>query len=145
MEHLDLAFTNLDDIAQLVDKYGGVQSLLMMDLRDAYGKKRLSSAIRSEISAALAERGIAHFPQELPNSQDDMVRLFNVTSQVGKLIQVVLTCGDSEDEQCRQLASSPRRMCDVAENKSNREETVSGQASSARWVLAYQRWASRRV
>lgn len=98
-------YDNLDEIAQAVAESGGLMTMRMSQLRDAHKAGRLGIHVRSGISSALAERGVGHYPEELPGDQFDYVRLFKLGSPVAELIKSVMTMGPEEDEKLRQFAA----------------------------------------
>ncbi len=100
----DPTYSNLDEVAQAVTNHGGLMTMRMSQLRDAHGAGRLGIHVRTGISAALAERGIGHYPPELPGDQIDDVRLYKLGSPAAELIQSVTTLGADEDEKLRQFA-----------------------------------------
>ncbi len=97
-------YRDLDQVAHTVAEHGGLLTMRMSQLRDAHGAGRLGVHVRSGISAALAERGIGHYPPELPADQIDDVRLFKLGSPAADLIQSVMNLGPEEDEKLRQFA-----------------------------------------
>ncbi len=98
------AYRDIDDVAQAVVDHGGLVTMRMSQLRDAHGAGRLGVHVRSGISAALAERGIGHYPEDLPADQIDDVRLYKLGSPAAELIEAVMKLGAEEDEKLRQFA-----------------------------------------
>lgn len=98
-------FKKLEDLPEILDQNAGVMSVNMVDLRNAIGAGRLGIHVRREISEDLQELRIGHVPEELPDSQWDVIRLYDVDSEAGKLIQAVLTVGEKGDRRIRQTAT----------------------------------------
>ena len=69
----------------------------MEQLREAHGAGRLGVHVRGEISRQLAGLGVGHVPQELPNFQHELVRLYKRGTPIGQLVEVVLTPGEQHD------------------------------------------------
>jgi len=97
---------SLDELPGLVESGGGVLSLPMVYLRDAYGAGRLGVHVRSNISEALRGLGLAHMPAELPDSQWQEVRIYRVGSKAGKLIEAVMEIGERGDGVIREATSA---------------------------------------
>src|SRR2546423_1034557 len=93
---------SLDDLPGLIDANGGVVSLPMVYLRDAYGAGRLGVHVRSNISQALRGLGLAHMPPELPDSQWQEVRIYRAGSSAGRLIEAVASVGEKGDAAIRE-------------------------------------------
>lgn len=53
----------------------------MFALREAYGAGRLGVHVRRNISDELSGLGLGHFPAELPDDQEKLVRLFKLGSR----------------------------------------------------------------
>jgi hypothetical protein len=93
---------DIEAVRQAVDDAGGVLTVKVGALRDAYGAGRLGVHVRSGISRALQGAGLGHYPSDLPDWQDQPVRLFKLGSRVADLIDAVLQPGDAHDEELRQ-------------------------------------------
>jgi hypothetical protein len=94
----------LETIKDKVEAEGGVASLLMGDVRDAYGAGRLGVHVRSGISKALLGMGLGHFPTDLPDSQYARVRIYKLGSSVADVIEAVLNPGEAGDARLRETA-----------------------------------------
>src|SRR5436309_13278625 len=90
------------DIRAAVEAAGGVLTLRAGDLRDAYGGGRLSSGVRAGISRDLLGLGLGHYPQELPDWQDNPVRVYKLGSPIADLIDAVLEPSVGHDDELRQ-------------------------------------------
>lgn len=86
-----------EEIKDQVEKSGNVLTVTMEQLREAYGAGRLGVHVREEISQMLAGIGLGHVPQELPNYQHELVRLYKRGTPVGQIIEVVLTPSEQHD------------------------------------------------
>ncbi len=97
-------FANLEAVRDAVVANGDVLTVLMGDLRDAYGSGKLGVHVRAGISKGLKGVGLGHFPEELPEYQDRAVRLFRMGTPIADLIDAVLTPGAQHDEELRSAA-----------------------------------------
>lgn len=100
-----MGFKNLDEVAKAVDAAGGVRTVFMGDLRDAYGNEKLGKWVRQGISKQLHARGIGHYPEELPEYQELSARLYRLGSPAGDLIHAVVTMGADADDDIRSAVS----------------------------------------
>lgn len=87
-----------DDIKNNVENNGDVLTVTMEELRGALGVAKLGVHVRKEISRSLVGMGLGHIPQELPNSQYELVRLYKRGTDVGEWIETVLTTGEQNDK-----------------------------------------------
>ena len=87
----------IEEIKDQVEKNGNLLTVTMEQLREAHGAGRLGVHVRDEISQILAGMGLGHVPQELPNYQHELVRLYKRGTPVGQLIEVVLSPGEQHD------------------------------------------------
>jgi len=92
----------LADVRTSVEAAGGAVTFRAGDLRDAFGGGRLSSGVRAGISRGLLGLGLGHYPKELPDWQDDLVRIYKLGSPIADLIDAVLEPGAAHDEELRQ-------------------------------------------
>lgn len=104
-------FTSMDEIGQAVDNKGGVLSLSMSSLRDASGKGRLGINVLHGIQENLRGLGLGHYPRELPNNQNEIVRLYRYGNPLAELIEAVFTPGEENDELLRRR--SEQKEADV--------------------------------
>lgn len=89
-----------DALAEEVRSNGGVITVEASRLREAQGAGRLTQRINEEISEALRRRGLGHvpfWPEDLPTSQYQNVRVYDATSALGKIIEAAHTPGEDED------------------------------------------------
>ena len=92
-------------VKQDVEEAGGVLTIEMERLRDAYGVERLGTNVRDNIAKELAGMGIGHLPRKLPAYQEDEVRLYRLGSAIADLIEAVLKPSVSGDELLRSTVS----------------------------------------
>lgn len=91
-------FSTMDEVGQAVDDNGGVLSLYMSSLRDAAGKGRIGTNVLRGIQENLRGLGLGHYPRELPNNQNAMVRLYRYGNPLAELIEAAFTPGKENDE-----------------------------------------------
>ena len=90
-------------IKQDVENNGNVLTVTMEILRDATGKGKLGIYVRQEISSSLAGIGLGFIPSTLPTNQHEQVRLYKRGTQVGDLIEAMLTPGQQNDAKLSSL------------------------------------------
>lgn len=98
-------YQDLQEIKNRVEAEGGVATFKMLDVRDAHGAGRLGVHVRSSISKSLLGMGLGHFPPELPDWQEDQVRIYKLGSPAADLIGAVLKPGSEGDELIRSAIS----------------------------------------
>ena len=119
-----MRYDSLEQIKEAVADHGGVLTLNMGELRDAYGADRLGSHIREGIEGEFGELGLAHRPRRLTNCQEDTVRLYLPKSPVGKLLEAASRRGESSDNVLRRLANGEaerklRQMTELLSSNGN--------------------------
>lgn len=77
----------------------------MRELKEANGNRPLKPLVRKSISEALMRIGIGHIPKELPNNQDQLVRLYKLGTSVAELIESVVTPSEDNDRKVRDRIS----------------------------------------
>lgn len=108
---MDTDFDSLEELRDQVEKNGGVVTVRMEEVRDAYQAGRLGVHVRSNISKRLRGLGLGHFPLEaddgepMPYRQSAPVRIYKLGSPVADLIDAVLDPGDEHDEELREAAT----------------------------------------
>jgi len=83
-----------------VQQAGGVQTVYASELRDAIGAGRLTQGVNSKISDELRAQGLGHVPhdpEDLPTSQWELVRLYDLGSAVGKVVLAAQLPGEAND------------------------------------------------
>lgn len=96
----------IQDIARQVDENGGVLSISMGSLREAYGKGRLGKHVLAAIQKELASNGLGHTPAELPSYQEVEVRVFRLGSPVHDVIKAAAEPGARNDQRLREAANA---------------------------------------
>ena len=96
------------EIKSAVESNGNIKTFPLGDLRDATGKDKLGVHVRSEISSTLAGMGLGHVPQELPNYQHELVRVYKRGTSLGDVIERILTPGESNDITLRESFSDDK-------------------------------------
>lgn len=100
----DEEFESIGGLRTSVEQAGNVKTVRMWSLRDAYGAGRLGVHVRTNISKALRGHGLGHYPPELPEYQEDFVRIYTLGSTAGELIEAVLHLSDEADDVIRDRA-----------------------------------------
>ncbi|HEV2943685.1 MAG TPA: hypothetical protein VGX26_01035 [Solirubrobacteraceae bacterium] len=98
----ELSFETLDELRELVEQNDDVLSVPMWMVRDAYGAERLKVHVRSGIHEALLGLGLAHIPREIPDNQNDVIRVYKSGTQTARLIAAVRSVGDEKDQVIRE-------------------------------------------
>ncbi len=96
-------FGSLADIQNEVERNGGVLTVSMQELRDAFGAGRLGRHVVTGISEELLKLGLGHFPQKLPASQDAEVRIYKQGGTIARIIDAVLRPSSSSDDVLRDV------------------------------------------
>lgn len=92
---------NYDVLAEAVDDSDNLLTIQMDILRDIHGAGRLGKHVRENISDELRSNGLGHYPEELPSSQYNSVRIYRLGSPAGRLIEAVTEPGADNDETIR--------------------------------------------
>ncbi len=93
---------DFDALGNQADAQGGAVTVPAETLRDAHGAGRLGVHVRSNISRELQSRGLAHYPDPLPDAQGAPVRVYRQGSDAARLIGAVLNPSTQSDEIIRQ-------------------------------------------
>lgn len=99
-------YDSLDDLKDAIEKNEGLLSVLMKDVRDAYGAQRLGNQVVENIADSLAGKGIGHYPDYLPQDQEAWVRLFKLGSSAAHILRAANVPGPEGDELVRKLLAS---------------------------------------
>jgi hypothetical protein len=94
------------DLAQRITARGGVLNIEMMQLREIHGAGKLGVHVAQNISDKLHSLGMGHQPEELPQQQSELVRIYIRGSPVGKLIAAALTIDDNSNRILREAANN---------------------------------------
>ena len=96
-------FKTFDEVKSALEDRDGILTVTMQELRDAHGVGRLGVHVRTAIRRNLANRGIGHFPNELPVYQHERVRLYTLGSQFADYIEDLNELSPEADERLREL------------------------------------------
>lgn len=101
-----IEFDTYKELSRIVDQHEGIVTCQMWALRDTHGVGRLGPHVVASISEQLAKLGLAHYPEQLPLSQWEAVRIYRVGTPVGGIIKAVLSRDpdDGSDEKLRSIA-----------------------------------------
>jgi hypothetical protein len=96
--------TGFAALLEKIDAHEGIFSFSMEDVRNAYGSERLGVNVRAGITQKLKRLGIGHYPRNLPEYQDQAVRLFRLGSPIEELINAALRISRGNDAILRKAA-----------------------------------------
>lgn len=91
-------FKSLSELQGAVKTAGGVLTVQVSAVRNAFGAQRLGAQVRASISANLKVLGLSHTPQEIPDRQTKAIRIYEEGSLVGRVIEAAMQPGPQEDE-----------------------------------------------
>lgn len=106
-----MKFASMDELKQAVENNGGLLTVTMEDVRDAYGSARLGPfvlntlQVLNSVHESLEVLGLGHLPLELPNTHTELVRLYKKDGAAGQLINAVLNLSKENDELIRQKSA----------------------------------------
>ena len=100
-------YNDFDEIKTALDSSGCILSLKMEELRDAHGVNRLGIHVLNAIHDNLQGKGIGHLPADLPQYQEEFVRLYSLGSPFANLL------GDLKDYS----KESDRRLIELSTNE----------------------------
>ena len=98
-----VTYNSFSDVKSAVEGHDGILTVTMQELRDAHGVGRLGVHVRTAIRRNLANRGIGHFPNELPEYQHERVRLYTLGSQFADCLEDLNELSPEADERLREL------------------------------------------
>ncbi len=110
-----MSYGSLEELRDAVQEHAGVLTVLVAEIRDAYGAERLGSRVRDEIIGKLKSLALMHRPRRFPSYQEDQVRLFIEDSPAGRLILDVENLGSPSDKRIRTAASGEEVMQHIRE------------------------------
>ena len=99
-----ITMKNMTEVRAAVEADGNVRTMPMEVLRDAYGVKKIGVHVKAGISKALKGVGLAHWPDPLPDFQENLVRVYKQGTPVADVIQAATTPSIERDEDLRQAA-----------------------------------------
>lgn len=92
---------------ELTAKLGEMENVLtvrMQEVRDAWKYAKLGIHVRRQISNELRGMGIGHYPNPLPEYQEQPLRLYKLGTPVAQVIDAVLNPSLEHDRELRQMA-----------------------------------------
>ncbi|MEZ4447760.1 MAG: hypothetical protein R3B72_52270, partial [Polyangiaceae bacterium] len=92
-------------LARAVELEGDLITTSMETLRNLHNAGRLGVHVVSGIQDRLANHGLGHFPDPLPNYQHEEVRIYKQGTQVAKIVEAVLSPSDRGDRVLREAAN----------------------------------------
>ncbi len=95
-------FQELRDIV-IQPENGGVVTVKMEQLRNAHGVKKLGDHVRNRIVGELDGVGLKAYPRELPNNQNELVRIYRAGTAIAELIDAVINPSPEHDQELREL------------------------------------------
>jgi len=101
-----MAFRTYQELADSAHSNGGLAVVDMGTLRDLDGAGKLGKYVRDRISKALAAQGLGHFPEDLPIYQHEVIRVYERSSVIGRVVAAVLHPSKKGDENLRSLGGS---------------------------------------
>ncbi|MBP2304760.1 hypothetical protein GBZ48_10520 [Azospirillum melinis] len=96
-------FSTYEELDNLIDENNGVVSCNMRSLRDCYNVAKLGVHVARQISRDLNNRGLGHFPEDLPINQWDRVRVFKKASKLGAIIESLSSLDEESDDILREV------------------------------------------
>ena len=97
-------FGTFDELDQLVAENGNLIDVTMAQLRDAARWDRLTGGAIKVVEDQLGQRGLGHFPA-LTENRHQTVRIFKNRTDLGKLVEAVLSPTDGGDKELREAAN----------------------------------------
>jgi hypothetical protein len=94
-----------EDLRETVLGKGGLLRVPMGDLRDIEKAGRLGKIVRDRIHTNLQHQQLGHLPVDLPNDQDDVVRIYDTRGPLGAVVAAVLNPSQAGDKLLRELSS----------------------------------------
>lgn len=98
-----MRFESFEDLCYDVRESGGLLKVNMECLRDLAGAGKLGAQVREAIKAELEQHGLGSLPAELPRYQTDAVRVYDLSSPLGQIVDAVLKPSDIGDQALLQL------------------------------------------
>lgn len=111
--HVDVEYW--EEIARRVESCGGVWKTSMRDLRNASGNVRSGPHVRARIGMALMAQGLAHYPEELPRYQHELVWVYPHDSPFAQRIRAVLDPSEETAGELRQWMDAETILAGVRE------------------------------
>ena len=96
-----MASSKIDELLNDVRARGGIHSVQMKELRDAFEYKKTGSNVIQVIHDELLKRGFGHVPAELPLFQGEWVRIYEFGTKYGKLVNAAINPDPSFEDLIR--------------------------------------------
>jgi hypothetical protein len=111
-------FPTWSGLDKAVQENGGVLRVEMIELRKTIVQSRLKSQVVANIQKQLANIGIGHLPENLPNSQNEHAVLYKIGEPAGAVINAVRNGANTEaaESALRQLNTSEQVKADSAKD-----------------------------
>ena len=109
-------FQDIEDICNNVKNKGGIMTVSMGDLRDAYGVAKLGIHVLNSIEEELSKRAIK-IRGKLTLSQWDYVRLYHSDSEFNKLVEAYENLTEDSDNYLRKLTNKNEEECTKLKRK----------------------------
>ncbi len=84
---------------------GNVLTVKVGEVRDAFKYGRLGKHVRKEISSKLHGLGIAHYPVDVPDWQENPIRLFRMGTPIADLLDAAHDETPEHDEELKAAVS----------------------------------------
>ncbi len=97
---------DFDEIKAALDSNGGILSLKMEELRDAHGVNRLGVHVLNAIHDNLQGKGIGHLPADLPQYQEEFVRLYSLGSRFANFLGDLKDFSEEADRRLMELSTN---------------------------------------
>ena len=112
-----MSITNYDELKQDLRASGGVKVYHMRDLREAHGAAKLGTNVVQNIKTQLSNHGLGSFPYDLPPDQWSSVRIYEVNSGVGSLLEAAYDVSDDSDIKLKSLVDTEEREAAIQKIK----------------------------
>jgi len=104
-----------DDFNSLVQQCQGIVTIQMWVLRDLHGAGRTGQIVREKISKKLKDRGLRHYPEDLPNDQNAYVTVYAPGTSAAELIHAVLEPTLGSDDLVRRAIANANEGTEARE------------------------------
>ena len=98
-------YKSLEELRDAMPERQNVMTVPMWVLRNAHGAGRIGIHVKMNISRQLHGLGLEHYPSDLPDSQDDYVRVYKQGTRVAAIYAAMLNPNPSRDQLLREAAS----------------------------------------
>lgn len=84
---------------------GNVLTVKVGEVRDTFKYGRLGKHVRREISDKLKGLGIAHYPDDVPDWQENPIRLYRMGTPIADLLDAAHNANPEHDEELKAAVS----------------------------------------